>query len=268
MQKFLFLYFILAFKTFLLADSPTVYDIRGTSPLLDANLTLFLDRWRQDTITPVQNGTYTNVIVNGSTDTKSVALTFDDSPDENNTAQILDILKCYGVKASFFMIGSPMVDANATVVRRAADEGHLVLNHSFTHSRLTALSSEQIVQELRDTSQRIADITGTYPRFFRPPYGSIDHNVVNTVNAAGFTTVLWSLDSLDWAIQEKNGIVDNVVSNVRNGDIILMHSGRSNYATIEALGEIIEKLRNMGYRFMNLDDMFAGTYDFTPEKSI
>lgn len=259
MQKLLYLYFILIFKTVLLADTATVYDIRGASPQLDANLTVFLDKWRQETITPVQNGTYANVIVNGDTNAKDVALTFDDSPDENNTALILDILKRHNVKASFFMIGNPMVETNVTVVRRAADEGHLVLNHSFTHPHLTALTPEQITRELRDTSQRIADITGNHPRFFRPPYGSIDLNVVNSVNEAGFTTVLWSLDSLDWAIKEKNAIIDNVITHVRNGDIILMHSSRSNCATVEALGEIIQKLREMGYRFLTLDEMFKIT---------
>lgn len=250
-------FLLLLWQSLLLADSLPIYDIRGASAQLDENLSGFLEKWRFETATPVQNGTYRNVVLNGAPGTKTLALTFDDSPDENVTALVLDLLARYEVKASFFMIGSPMVECNATVVRRTYREGHLILNHSFTHPRLTALSTDQIAQELDEAAQRIHHITEHYPLLVRPPYGSLDPHVVETINAMGFTTVLWSLDSLDWAIREKNAIVANVTANVRDGDIILMHSGRSNHATVEALGEIIETLRARGYRFVRLDEMLG-----------
>lgn len=131
MRKF-FVLFALILQLTLLADSLIIYDIRGASPLLDANMSQFLDNWRTKTITPVKSGEYPNVIVNGDTTKKNISLTFDDSPDENNTAHLLDILKTHHVKAAFFMIGTTMKDTNITIVKRASDEGHLVLNHSFT----------------------------------------------------------------------------------------------------------------------------------------
>jgi peptidoglycan/xylan/chitin deacetylase (PgdA/CDA1 family) len=241
----------------LCAGPDTVYDIRGDSPQLDANMTVALHAWREETITPIRNGLYANVIVNGDSRRPNVSITFDDSPDENNTDQILDVLKHYGVKAAFFMIGQPMQENNATVVKRAVQEGHLVLNHSFTHPHLTDRTPEEIVRELNATSERIFELTGNYPHLMRPPYGAVSTAVVDAINAQGFTSVLWSLDSLDWAIRDKDEIIRNVLGNVRPGDIILMHGSRSNHATVEALPEIIEGLRNKGYTFVSLDEMVS-----------
>lgn len=233
-----------------------VYEIRGESTRLDANMSRYLHQWRENTTAPIQSGEYTNIYLSGkATSTKSVALTFDDSPDDNNTALILDILKSHNIKASFFMIGSPMNDHNATITKRASDEGHLVLNHSFTHPHFTKLTPEKIQQELTDTSQKIESITGNYPLLFRPPYGSINQQVMDSINASGYTTILWSLDSLDWAIKEKDVITDNVLTHVKNGDIILMHSSQSNYASVEALPLIIQGLNERGYRFLRVDEM-------------
>jgi len=257
MSRLLILIIALLSQTLLLADPHKIYDIRGASEKLDANLTQFLVAWRTDTITPIQNGTYCKVCVNGDTDRKTVALTFDDAPDENVTSQILDVLKETNVQASFFMIGQTMEDTNTTAVIRAANEGHLVLNHSFSHPHLSALTPEKITHELNAASERINALTGHYPLLIRPPYGSIDQSVVDTINAQGFTTVLWSLDSLDWAIKEKDAIIDNVLANIRPGDIVLMHSGQSNHATAEALPLLIDKLRQSGYTFVRVDEMLG-----------
>ncbi|MCK9372178.1 MAG: polysaccharide deacetylase family protein [Sulfuricurvum sp.] len=257
MNTSFFFLFLLLFHSLLFGDTRTIYDIRGASPILDANLTRFLDVWRADTITPIQNGTYSDVIVNGNPERKTIALTFDDSPDENVTNEVLDVLQEHKVQATFFMIGSPMTDINATTVQRASREGHLVLNHSFTHPRFTKLSDEEVFQELNASSSRIQELTGHYPLLIRPPYGSINASVVRTINTHGFTAVLWSLDSLDWAIKEKDPIVENVLTHIRPGDIILMHSGRSNHPTAEALPEIIEKLQQEGYTFVTLSQLMG-----------
>lgn len=234
------------------SQSRTVYDIRGNSFLLDANMTLFLGNWRTATITPIQHGTYQNVIVNGDTDVKSVTLTFDDAPDENNTYKLLEILKEHHVKASFFMIGGTMKDDNVTVVKLTHDMGHLVLNHSFNHPRMTDLNLTDMDAQLNRAAERIESITGNYPLLFRPPYGSINATVVDRINEHNMTTVLWSLDSLDWTLKDPQAVVQNVTSNVRNGDIILMHR---NPVSVAALPKIIENLKAQGYAFVRLDNM-------------
>lgn len=230
------------------------YDIRGDSPLLDANLSRYLQQWRTETSRPIQEGDYTNIrLCADCGEEKRIALTFDDSPDENNTFAVLEILERYNVKASFFMIASTMNDINASAVQRAHAEGHLILNHSFTHPRFTSCTPEQLIGEARAAGERIHALIGKTPALLRPPYGSLNRNVVDTLNAQGYTTVLWSLDSLDWALSDPDAITGNVISNVRPGDVILMHSSRSNGATVSALPGIIVKLAEMGYRFETLD---------------
>jgi peptidoglycan/xylan/chitin deacetylase (PgdA/CDA1 family) len=251
MSKFLLL-FTLLFQIHLFGDTRTIYDIRGNSFLLDANMTLFLGNWRTATVTPIQHGTYKNVIVNGDTDVKSVTLTFDDAPDENNTYKLLEILKEHHVKASFFMIGGTMKDDNITVVKLTHDLGHLVLNHSFNHPRMTDLNVSAMDSQLNRAAERIESITGEYPILFRPPYGSINTTVVDVINDHNMTTVLWSLDSLDWTLKDPEAVIQNVTSNVRNGDIILMHR---NPISVAALPKIIENLKAKGYAFVRLDNM-------------
>lgn len=251
MHKLLLTFFILLQST-LFGD--TIYDIRGNSWLLDENMTLFLGKWREETVTPVQHGIYKNVYVNGDTTKKIIALTFDDAPDENNTHRLLDILDKHEVKASFFMIGATMNDENISSVKRAHDEGHLVLNHTYNHPRLTNLDSNATIIELQHTASRIQEITRSYPLLMRPPYGSINTQVVDTINASGNTTILWSLDSLDWTLKDPYAVANNVITNIRNGDIILMHRNRTSVASLEM---IIETLHSIGYTFTTLDKMLA-----------
>lgn len=254
MKKLLFTFLFLTLQSLLFADSRTIYDIRGNSFLLDANMTLFLGNWRTATVTPIQHGSYKNVIVNGDTDTKNVTLTFDDSPDENNTYKLLDILKEHDVKAAFFMIGGTMKDDNITVVKRTFDEGHLVLSHSFNHPRMTDLNESAMDTQLDRASQRIESIIGRYPILFRPPYGSINSTVVERINDHNMTTILWSLDSLDWTLKIPDAVIQNVTTNVRNGDIILMHR---NPVSVASLPKIIESLKGQGYTFKKLDEMLG-----------
>jgi len=257
MKKIVFFLLSLLQMTLFGGTNP-LYEIRGDSPSIDSNLTCFLHRWREVTTAPIADGNYTNTYLHGETGrAKRVALTFDDSPDENNTGKILDILKASNVKASFFMIASTMEESNATLVKRAFDEGHLVLNHSFTHPHLDRLCEDEIIHQLNSASERIEKITGHYPLLIRPPYGNIDKKVIDTVNAKGYKTILWSLDSLDWAIKEPEPIIDNVIANIHPGDIILMHSSRANLASVRALPRIIELLRNQGYTFERVDEMLG-----------
>lgn len=232
----------------------TIYDIRGSSSLLDANMTQFLEQWRNETIKPIQNGAYTNVLLNGDPTHKTIALTFDDAPDENNTHALLDILKSNGVKGGFFMVGSTMNDANISAVKRAFDEGHLVLNHTFTHPRLTHLNQENIIKQLDASAKRIEEITGNYPLLFRPPYGSINSQVLEAVQLQGSTTILWSLDSLDWILKDPEAVANNVITSIRPGDIILMHR---NPTSVASLDKIIKTLHSMGYHFAKLDEMLS-----------
>ena len=251
MSKLIFIFIFLSqISTFARPNSCDT--IRGNSWFMDANQTLFLGQWGTNTVKPVPSGTYKNVITNGDGTLKNITLTFDDAPDEVNTNKLLDILKANDVKASFFMIGENMRGSNIAVVKRAYDEEHLVLSHSFSHPRMTDLNATGMITQLKRTSKRIEEITGSYPVLFRPPYGAINPLVVNTTNEQNMTTVLWSMDSLDWAIDDPKPIIQIVSSKIRSGDIIMMHCGAS---SVTALPAIIKNLKEQGYTFVRLDEM-------------
>ena len=226
--------------------------IRGNSWFIDVTQTLFLGQWGMNTVNPIAYGIYKNVITHGEGTQKNITLTFDDAPDEVNTPKLLDILKANGVKASFFMIGENMRGSNIALVKRAYDEGHLVLSHSFSHPRMTDLNATGMSAQLDRTSQRIEEITGQYPLLFRPPYGAINPLVVDVTNEHNMTTVLWSMDSLDWGIDDPKPIVQIVSTKIQSGDIIMMHC---NSSSVGALPSIIKNLKEQGYTFMSLDEM-------------
>lgn len=251
--KFLFLFLLLS-QTLTFAQSDSNNKIRGNSWFLDANMTLFLGQWGTNTVTPVQQGIYRNVITNGDTAVKNISLTFDDAPDEINTGKLIDILKENDIKASFFMIGENIKDGNIAIVKRTYDEGNLVLSHSFDHPRMTDLNASSMDSQLNHAAERIEAITGSYPMLFRPPYGSINPLVVDTTNEHKMTTVLWSLDSLDWTLKDPDAITHLVTTNIHKGDIILMHC---NQATVASLPKIIKILKEQGYTFVKLDDMLG-----------
>lgn len=248
------LFFILLFLSQLtLFARPNSYDtIRGNSWFMDLNQTLFLGQWGTNTVNPIAYGTYKNVITHGEGTRKNITLTFDDAPDEVNTAKLLDILKENSVKASFFMIGENMRGSNIALVKRAYDEGHLVLSHSFSHPRMTDLNATDMGVQLDRTSRRIEEITGKYPLLFRPPYGAINPLVVDVTNEHAMTTILWSMDSLDWGIDDPKPIIQIVSSKIQSGDIIMMHC---NSSSVGALTQIIKNLKEQGYTFMSLDEM-------------
>lgn len=251
--KLLFLFLLLS-QTLTFAQSNSNNKIRGNSWFLDVNMTLFLGQWGTNIVTPIQQGIYRNVITNGDISVKNISLTFDDAPDEINTDKLLDILRENDTKASFFMIGEKMRDENVAVVKRTYDEGHLVLNHSFDHPRMTDLNASSIDSQLNRAAERIEAITGRYPMLFRPPYGSINPLVANTADEHNMTTVLWSLDSLDWTLKDPDAITHLVTTNIHKGDIILMHC---NSGTVASLPTIIKKLKEQGYTFIKLDDMLG-----------
>lgn len=215
---------------------------------------LFLGQWRTNQIVPVSMGIYINVIANSYGNTKNVALTFDDTPNPENARKLLKILKKYDVQGAFFVNGATINSENIDAIRYTSQEGHLILSHSFDHVNLKELNTNDVDTQLVSNAERIEEVTGHYPKLFRPPYGLSNRNVVDSVNEHGMTMILWSIDSLDWTLKDANTIVQVVIGNVHNGDIILMHC---NQMTIDTLPIIIEKLRQRGYMIVRLDELLG-----------
>ncbi|WP_230397599.1 polysaccharide deacetylase family protein [Novisyntrophococcus fermenticellae] len=179
-----------------------------------------------------------------------VALTFDDGPSEY-TMSLLDGLRERGVKATFFLQGQ-CIEGREKIIRQMQEDGHLIGNHTFHHVQLTKLSDEQAKQEVVSTSNAIFKITGIYTAFIRPPFGEwkkgLDYNVT-------MIPVLWTLDSRDWYTQNTPVIVNEVMKQVDDGDIILMHDCFQ--TSVESALQIVDRLKEQGYEFVTVDEMIV-----------
>lgn len=232
---------------------PTIYDIRGrSSTLTDAQWQAML-AWRADAAKMVHD--LPGVYINGQPDRKAVCLTFDDAPDAIITPQVLTILAEAHVKANFFVVGKWIEDD--ALVKRAYQEGHLILNHTWGHRSLTKLTDAEVAQEVKQSEDKLFAITGKRPAMVRPPFGDLNAAVAKVLHDGGNTIVLWSLDTLDWSVKDAADIVSNVTDNVRPGEIILMHSTLDRDKTVTALPAIISYLKEKGYAFIGLDEMLG-----------
>ena len=191
-----------------------------------------------------------------------IALTFDDGPNPAYTSQILAILQHYGVKATFFVIGS-VVAAHPALVQQEYQQGNIVGNHTWTHPNLTHLSPAAVRAELRSTSNEIQAVTGVLPTIFRPPGGNFNRSVQSIAASMGLSTILWNVDPKDWSRPGTRAIIQNVLNSTHKGSIILMHDGGGNRSeTVAALPTIITTLAQRGFRFVTIPRMI---HDLPPQ---
>ena len=148
-----------------------------------------------------------------------IALTFDDGPHPVYTEELLDGLKKRKVMATFFLIGNN-IEGNEEIVKRMAEEGHLIGSHTYNHVQLNKLSESKAKEEILKGCNKIYETTGVCPSFVRPPFGEWKKNMDFCVT---MLPVFWNVDSLDWKLQNTEKIVKRVVKDVKEGDIILMH---------------------------------------------
>lgn len=177
----------------------------------------------------------------------SIAITFDDGPSSRYTGRLLDGLKERNVKASFFLIGENAKE-NPELVERIYKEGHLIGNHTYSHVQMTHLSEEAAVREIEKTDQVISAITGEHVAYMRPPFGAWQRELEVRMEVL---PVLWSVDPLDWTTENVDEIVSKVVTEVEEGDIILLHDCYA--SSVEAALRIVDILQKEGYEFVTVD---------------
>lgn len=179
-----------------------------------------------------------------------VALTFDDGPGPR-TSEILDQLKKYNAHATFFMLGKN-VKSYPDAIKQMLKDGNELGNHSYDHQQLTKIDAEAIAKEVNDTNENIKNICGSPATVLRPPYGAINDTVKSSV---GMPMILWNVDTLDWKTRNTQSTIDEVMRNLKDGDIILMHDIHTQ--TVDAALQLIPKLEEEGYQLVTVSEMAA-----------
>ncbi len=192
---------------------------------------------------------------------KLVVLSFDDGPHPTYTPQILDVLHSEGVHAVFFVVGAQAA-AYPNVLKRIRDEGHEIGNHTYSHTLTEAAVESDISSEISDTSQLVEKLTASPTRWVRPVGGALSAAFVRAAESVGHTIVLWNIDTQDWRSARSSGRSDEIRMSVSdtplaNGSVILMHDGGGyRGATVQALKAIIPALREQGYQFCTLSELW------------
>ena len=197
---------------------------------------------------------------------KYISLTFDDGPnlgDDSTMNDMLDILEKHGVTASFFLIGNKINENNIKVIKRAFEMGCDLETHSWTHPVMSDLSKEEIQKEYELCDKAIIKITGKKPEFFRPPYMAVSplmHEVIETPFICGVGCQDWEADV---SAEER---FNKLMQARQDGVLYLLHVMEKNTATLEAVDRIIPILKEEGYTFVTVPQMFKIKDQANPKK--
>lgn len=187
---------------------------------------------------------------------KILYLTFDAGYENGNISDILDTLKSENVPAAFFILDN-LILKNTDLVKRMAEEGHTVCNHTKNHRDLTRCSKEQIAKDLSDLEKLYEEKTGyTMSKYFRFPEGKYNKETLDIVSSLGYTTVFWSFAYDDWDNNRQPSAekaMNKILSNTHDGAVILLHPTSSTNA--EILPRLIKEWKSMGYSFGTLDEL-------------
>jgi peptidoglycan-N-acetylglucosamine deacetylase len=193
---------------------------------------------------------------------KTLALTFDDGPDPVFTPQILDVLKKYDVKATFFVIGKNIKEY-PEIAKRIITEGHIIANHSYSHPRLTNLSSVTVDTEISGTDEILSQLVNVKTDFFRTPYNDIygfntenDLSILRELRKYNKLAVEDDVDTKDWLIKDPVAISSKTLEilDKQSGSVLLLHDGGGDRtSTVKSLPGIIEGIKSRGFAIENLN---------------
>lgn len=203
---------------------------------------------------------YGRTFSGGARNSKQIALTYDDGPNDPHTLKLLDVLAKHSVQATFFMIGR-YVRERPEIARTVAAAGHVIGNHTFTHPLLIFQSEARTRSELADCHQALEDAIGQHSSLFRPPFGGRRPATLRVARELGLETAMWNVTGYDWNAPPAAVIEKKVVRQMRGGDVILLHDGghraigADRVQTVIATDNLIQRYRDQGYEFVTVDAM-------------
>lgn len=184
---------------------------------------------------------------------KVVALTIDDGPHYKTTPQMLAVLKEKNVKLTLFILGEN-AKMHPEILAQAVADGHEIATHAYSHNLLVKMSSKEVGEEL-DQAEKAITVVAPKPILFRPPGGAYNDTVLAETRKRGYTTILWSVDPGDWRRPSVEQVVATVMKDVQPGSIVLLHDGQYPLPTPQAIGIIIDQLRQQGYSIVTVGEL-------------
>ena len=212
--------------------------------------------------TPVGNATFEELAKYDAfyaeqTEEKHIYLTFDVGYENGNTASILDTLKKHNVSATFFVVGT-YIESDPELVKRMAEEGHIVGNHTWHHPDMSQIAAmDAFKKELEDVENAYLEVTGEeMTKFYRPPQGKYSEANLKMAQELEYKTFFWSLAYVDWYDDNqpsREEAFEKLLGRIHPGAIVLLHSTSDTNALI--LDELIQKWEEMGYTIRSLTEL-------------
>lgn len=245
------------------AGSVSLHNVRSTAAAAEENWGL---SFQEDGEPPIANATAEelaryNAFYTGDNNEKVLYLTFDAGYENGNTSKILDSLKRHDVSATFFVVGT-YIDSEPDLIRRMAEEGHTVGNHTWHHPDMSQITSEEdFKKELESVEDAYEKITGqAMTKYYRPPRGIFSKTNLQMAQKLGYQTFFWSLAYVDWyedAQPTKEEAFEKLLGRIHPGAVVLLHSTSSTNASI--LDELLTKWEDMGYSVRPLQELAENT---------
>lgn len=187
-----------------------------------------------------------------NTTEKKVALTLNCAWNADDIDLILQTLKKYNVRITFFMVGD-WVDKYPEQVKKISKAGHEIANHSLSHAHVNQLDYKKNVEQIVKCSEKIEKITGKKTTLYRGPYGEYNDTVIKAAEDNNHTVIQWSIDTLDYQDLTTEQMWNRIKEKLTNGSIILMHNGTKNTAT--SLDTIIKSIQSSGYEIVTVSNL-------------
>jgi peptidoglycan/xylan/chitin deacetylase (PgdA/CDA1 family) len=203
----------------------------------------------------IRSGVYVKALCRAKTTREVVALTFDDGPHPDYTPRILDVLARHGVKTTFFVVGEK-AEAHPEIVRRIVAEGHLVGNHTYSHStRFPWMSERKMKEEIHRCDVVLKKTTGERPVLFRPPFGVTNPTLARSLRR-DFTVAGWDVRSFDTMSRwPRTKVFERVLRRIKPGSVVLLHDDRAEGDVL--LEMILNHIEQNGYTVERFDKLFG-----------
>ena len=183
---------------------------------------------------------------------RKLAFTFNCAWGDETTDGVLRLLRENGVRATFFIVGT-FAREYPESVKKIANAGHELGNHSMRHKDPTLLTSAEIRADIEECNALIKTLTGVSPKLYRAPSGAYDNKTLEAAESLGLTAVQWSADSIDWKDPSPGKITERILNKTKPGGILLFHLGKEN--TLRALPGLLRELRSQGYEFVTVGEL-------------